>query len=124
MITRPTLALATASLALLLAACGGSDDPTGTTGTTGTPNPGGGSTSNAVSVRDNSFSPNATTVAPGTTVTWTWSGNNPHDVTFTDGTASAVQRAGTYQRTFAAAGTFAYQCSIHGASMSGTITVR
>ena len=122
MLTRPIRALAAASVSLLLAACGGSDDPTGTSGTT--TNPPGGSTSNAVAVRDNNFSPNATTVTPGTTVTWTWSGNNPHDVTFADGTASATQRAGTYQRTFAAAGTYPYQCSVHGASMSGTITVR
>ena len=111
--------------AALLAACGGGgDDPAGPS-TTGTGNPGTTpSTTNAISVRDNNFSPSTTTITPGTTVTWTWSGSNPHDVTFADGTASAVQRAGTYQRTFAAAGTFAYQCSIHGASMSGTITVR
>ena len=122
------------AITLLLAACGGGGDgpssPGGPSGSTGNPpgggNPGGGtaSTSNAVSVGDNSFAPGATTVPRGTTVTWTWAGRNPHDVTFDDGTKSATQAAGTYTRTFAAAGSFPYHCSVHGASMSGTITVQ
>jgi plastocyanin len=116
----------TAGLLLATAACGGGSDDGGTQpNNPGNPgNPGTPSTSNAISVRDNSFSPAATTLATGTTVTWTWAGSNPHNVTFADGPASATQAAGTFSRTFASAGTFNYTCTVHGASMSGTITVR
>jgi plastocyanin len=114
-------------LTALLAGCGGGgygNSPTApsTTGTTtGTTT---GSTSNAITIADNSFTPITTTVAPGTTATWTWKGSNQHDVTFDDGTKSSTQSSGTYQRTFAAAGTYPYHCSIHGTAMSGTITVK
>ena len=107
------------------AACGGSDyGGDGGGGGTPTGTPGGGSTSNAVTVADNSFTPSATTVAPGTTVTWTWGGRVQHNVTFDDGPASATQTSGSFTRTFASAGTFPYHCTIHGTAMSGTITVR
>lgn len=82
-----------------------------------------GSTSNAISVMDNSFSPNATTVAVGTTVTWTWMGASQHNVTFDDGAASTTQSSGSYARAFTAAGTYPYHCTVHGAAMSGTVTV-
>lgn len=75
-------------------------------------------------VLDNSYSPSATTVAPGTTVTWTWAASAEHAVTFGDGPRSPIQASGTYQRTFPAAGSFPYRCSIHGAAMSGTVTAR
>ena len=47
-----------------------------------------------------------------------------HSVTFDDGTTSPTQDQGTYTRTFGAAGTYNYHCSIHGAAMAGTITVQ
>ena len=112
-------------LVAIFAGCSGSgygNAPTApsTTGTTG-------STSNAVTVADNSFTPNATTVAPGTAVTWTWKGNSQHNVTFDDGTKSSTQSSGTFQRTFATPGSFPYHCTIHGspgAGMHGTVTVQ
>lgn len=107
-----------ATLALLVAGCGGSDDG-GSNGGTGPT----GSTSNAIDVRDNSYSPSSTTVPAGTTVTWTWRGSASHDVTFTT-EHSAVKSTGTYQRTFNSAGTFDYHCSIHGSAMSGRIVVQ
>lgn len=82
-----------------------------------------GSTSNSVSVVDNAFSPSATRVAAGTTVTWTWNGINQHNVTFDDGATSATQSSGTYARAFTLAGTYPYHCTIHGIAMSGTVTV-
>lgn len=119
---------------LAIGACGGGgggygSGPTAPTGSTGNNTGTGtttttGSTSNAVAVADNSFTPSATTVARGTTVTWTWGGRFQHNVTFDDGTASTSQTAGTYTRTFATAGTFPYHCTIHGAGMSGTVTVQ
>jgi plastocyanin len=44
-------------------------------------------------------------------------------VTFDDGVASPTQSDGTYSRTFAAAGTYTYHCTVH-PSMTGTITVQ
>lgn len=115
---------------LILAACGGGyDDPAGPSGSTGNAGSSSGgnagnSTSSSVTVADNAFSPGATTVPRGTTVTWTWGGRNQHDVTFDDGTASATQAAGTFARTFGAAGTYRYHCTVHGTAMAGSVTVQ
>ena len=93
-----------------------------------TPPPAGG-----ITVQNNSFSPSSKTVAPGTTVEWAWNscvggydGETcvAHSVTFDDGPTSALQERGSYSRTFAAAGTYGYHCSSHGAAMSGTIAVQ
>ena len=125
-----------AATALVVAAsCGGGggdyfsgpsgQNPGGTSGGTQT----GGSTSpvqtNAVSVSDNFFSPITAQVAVGTTVTWTWSsGASAHNVTFTDGQASGDKTGGaTFSRTFNAAGTFTYHCTIH-PGMDGSVIVQ
>lgn len=91
------------------------------TGTTGTP-----PLQAAVSVMDNFFDPTATTISAGGSVTWTWAGNGTttHNVTFATGTNSSTQPTGTFTRAFADAGTFDYMCTIHGASMSGTVVVQ
>jgi plastocyanin len=81
---------------------------------------------NAVTVGNNFFSPAATSVAAGTTVTWTWAdGAVEHNVTFDDGGPnSPTQSSGSFARTFANSGTYAYHCTIHGAAvMHGTVTV-
>jgi plastocyanin len=62
-------------------------------------------------------------VLQGGTVTWAWQGNNLHNVTFTGVPASATQTDGEFERTFADAGSFSYLCTVHGQSMSGTVTV-
>ena len=80
-------------------------------------------TTGSVEVQDNQFVAAAVRVAAGGTVHWTWRGGSPHNVTFTGGPASATQSDGTYERTFDTAGSFAYHCTIHGQSMSGTVTV-
>ncbi|MCC7002216.1 MAG: hypothetical protein IT357_08680 [Gemmatimonadaceae bacterium] len=113
MIRVPRILLAIAVLAL--AACGDA------TGNDDGPDP----VDNEVRVGNNFFSPASRTVAAGTTVTWTWNaGSVMHNVTFTGGPASPNQTSGTFQRTFSSAGTFAYTCTIHGASMSGSVTVQ
>jgi plastocyanin len=76
-----------------------------------------------VTVFDNYFSPASTTVAAGA-VTWTWSGSMSHNVTFDDGNASPTQATGTYTRRFSVAGAYSYHCTIHGAAMSGTVSVK
>ncbi len=85
-----------------------------------------------VSLKNISYNPNALTVAAGTTVVWT---NNEtlaiqHTVTSgTPGTPSGVFDSGTlnvgqsFSFTFAAPGTYNYYCRIHGAAMTGSVTV-
>ncbi len=115
------------SLALLVlvvgagvSSCGGGDMASPTS----SPTPIVPSTTNQVTVGDDFFSPTATTVPAGTTVTFTWNGKNSHNVAFDDGAKSATQVSGTYSRTLSAAGTYHYICEIHGQAMSGTITVQ
>jgi plastocyanin len=63
-------------------------------------------------------------------VTFTWAPNSiAHGVQWLAGPGtlpanSAVQTSGTYQATFTTPGTYTYNCIVHGASMSGTVTVR
>jgi plastocyanin len=73
-----------------------------------------------IQVRNNLFDPAEFQAAPGATVVWAWaSGGVTHNVTFADGEASDNLSSGTYQRTFAAAGTFPYHCTFHGTPTSG-----
>jgi plastocyanin len=78
----------------------------------------------SVTVEDNRFTPQQFGVAAGGSVTWIWGGNNLHNVTFDDGPASPTQQNGRYQRQFSAAGTYAYHCTVHGLSMSGSVVVQ
>jgi plastocyanin len=90
---------------------------------------GGPGTQSDIEVRDNAFSPSALTADAGTTLTWEWTGGSPHNVTWVGPgapAASATQTAGTYQRTFDAAGVYDYYCTIHGtptSGMRGSVTV-
>jgi plastocyanin len=84
-----------------------------------------------VTVASFSFTPTTLTVAPGTTVTWCWTGDN-HSVTADAGSfdshptcpATCGNTGYTYNHTFNAAGTFAYHCRVHTSSMKATITVK
>ncbi len=104
-----------------IVALGCSDDPPPGPGPGPNPTP-----TTSVNVADNTFQPAANTVTAGQTVTWTWSGNNPHNVTFDDAAVgnSATQTDGSFLKTFTAAGDFSYFCTVHGrAIMSGRVTV-
>lgn len=74
-----------------------------------------------VAVLDNSFDPEAIEVPVGTTVTWTWEGDNQHNVVG-DGFESPVQRTGEFQHTFTDPGTYDYECTLH-AGMRGEVVV-
>jgi plastocyanin len=68
------------------------------------------------------------TIAVGATVTWTWKGREPHSVR-SIGSPSFVSSgtltgSGTYAVTFTAAGTYRYDCIVHGQEMTGTIVVQ
>jgi plastocyanin len=77
--------------------------------------------------RHNGTRPAIDTVAAGATVTWRWSGSLPHSVRSlgTPSFASSDTRSGsaTYAVQFTTAGTYHYDCLVHGAAMSGTIVV-
>jgi plastocyanin len=67
------------------------------------------------SISDYAFSPSKVTVGEGEKVTWKWSSNAPHNVTFKKlGEASDDGASGTYKLKFADAGTYKYVCTIHG----------
>jgi plastocyanin len=121
---------------VIAGACGGSGGTEPTGGGPDGPGPGG-STSNAITVANNRFTPAATTVPAGTTVTWTWDSCTSdgyggtscveHDVVFDDAQQSATQDGGSWSRSFPTAGTYAYHCSRHGSAssgMRGTVTVQ
>jgi plastocyanin len=120
---RSLQALAIASL-VAIAGCGGDSNtaPGGTGDPGGTPGP---IETNAVSVVNDAFGPSSILVTSGMTVTWTLASNAvQHNVTFSDGPTSGNLNAnGTYKRTFNAAGTFPYHCTIH-PGMNGMVTVK
>ena len=108
------------SAAILVGACGGAASPSG----------GGGAQAPAVTVRGQAFVPQALEVAGGTTVRWTNQDNVAHTTTTgKPGTPDGKWDArldgpgGTFEFTFAQAGTYTYFCSIH-TSMTGTVTVK
>jgi plastocyanin len=103
------------SALVTLSACG--DDG----GTSGSPAP--------VQIVDNAFSPATLRVKGGTTVSWTWAGQNTHSVVGTfdgqDYNSGDHTRADGFTAThkFKTAGTYEYVCGFHGGSMRGTVIV-
>ena len=83
------------------------------------------------SARNGSVNPAVDTVAVGGSVTWTWTntGNVPHGIqslaspSFPTGTVLTGDGK-TYRVTFNTAGTYQYDCLVHGTMMPGTIVVR
>lgn len=73
----------------------------------------------------NTFDPQTVIIATGGTVTWSFAAL--HNVTFqTNGSPGNItdRSTGSDSRTFPAAGTYNYICTIHGQSMSGTVRVQ
>ena len=68
------------------------------------------------------------TIAAGGTVTWSWTGSLPHSVQSVGSASFAssgtMTGSGTYAVTFPTAGTYHYDCAVHGQLMTGTIVVR
>lgn len=85
-----------------------------------------GATTKTVRVGDNFFSPRSITISKGTTVRWRWVGERRHSVVATRGATfrSTTKTSGTYSRTFRRRGTVRYICTVHPASMRGTVSVR
>jgi plastocyanin len=119
-------------LASMTAGCGGGDsspaDPTNGNGNdngngNGNDNGNGGLVATTlVDVRDSFFDPDGIQVGPGAVVTFTWQGNESHNVTWVDAglTSSPTQIQGTHEVTMpGSAGDFGYYCTIHGTPTSG-----
>jgi len=96
-----------------------------------TPMPPAPGTTAGVSLVNVMYNPKSITVHAGTAIKWT---NNDSGIlhTVTSGTPGApsgmfdsgnLNSGQTFQFTFSSAGTFAYYCRIHGAAMTGTVTV-
>jgi plastocyanin len=81
-----------------------------------------------VTISDNKFEPDEVTIGVNHEVTWEWTGNNAHSVVGSfDGEEFESQRftgSGTFVHSFDKAGTFEYQCGVHGAAMSGKVTIQ
>lgn len=75
---------------------------------------------------DNQFLSSSVSIATGDAVQFVWNGGF-HDVVFSDGETSGApvgDVGATYSRTFSAAGTYPFVCTVHEAlGMKGTITV-
>jgi plastocyanin len=74
-----------------------------------------------VGVYDNYFDAASISVPVGTTVTWTWQGQNSHNVVGDD-FESPVQNEGEFAYTFDKPGTYPYECTLHG-GMTGEVIV-
>lgn len=103
--------------------------PAATPGPSPTPMSG---TNASVSLQNIAYNPKTMTVHVGTKVTWM--NNEPSAIqhTVTSGSPNApsgmfdsptLNQGQTFQFTFSTAGTISYYCRIHGAAMTGTITV-
>ena len=123
------------SLLVATVACGSSGpvDPGGGGGGGGVG--GGNCPANTICMTASAFSPDSRTVGVNVPVTWTNNSITAHNVTFdTPSAARAVGAGGSgnfnapvsssNQRQFATAGTYPFQCTIHGPSMSGTVVVQ
>ena len=79
------------------------------------------------SIRNGSQNPAVDTIAVGGKVVWTWRGLASHSVQSTGSptfTSSTIKTSGTYSFTFNAAGTYTYDCAVHGLIMTGRIVVK
>ena len=85
----------------------------------------GGATVN-IEIGDNFFNPRAATANVGDTIVWTNKGRNPHDVTASNGAFSSPRNlapGATFSYTATAAGSIAYQCTIH-VNHDGTLNIQ
>jgi plastocyanin len=75
-----------------------------------------------VTLKDIAFNPKVVTIHAGQAVQWVWSdGSVPHNVNFPD-FHSVIQSSGGYSHTFATAGSYEYNCTIH-SGMTGRVEV-
>ena len=78
---------------------------------------------NAVDVADFSFEPGDLTVPAGSTVTWTNSGEQIHNVKGKGFFSEAMEAGDVYEHRFTEPGAYRYLCTLHPTQMSGVVTV-
>ena len=113
-------------------ACGSSSTPTygggGGGGGGGTPASctGAGASATIDATGSLTFNPSAATIMAGQKVCWVNNSGIAHTVTSDNSgfTGGSLPNGSTVVVTFAAAGSYPYHCSIHPATMTGTITVQ
>jgi plastocyanin len=69
-----------------------------------------------VRVDDDVFRPASLTIRAGSTVTWRWVGDNPHNVTVTRGPVkfrSSTKSSGTYSKRIRRGGRYRIVCTVH-----------
>ena len=78
----------------------------------------------SVNIGDNFFDPPQSAVEPGSTITWTNNGDEPHTVTADDGSfdSGVLNPGDSYTVAFGGQGTVTYHCEIH-PEMRGSVTV-
>src|SRR5215213_3935080 len=78
----------------------------------------------SVEIGDNFFDPPDVAVEPGSTITWTNKGDEPHTVTADDGSfdSGVLNPGDSYTVAFDGQGTVTYHCTIH-PEMRGSVTV-
>lgn len=111
-----------------LLACGGGGGGGGGGITNPPPPPGGGGGSgNTVVLGSSNFSPTSVTIQTGGSVTWSNTSGVDHNVTFNPAAGApaniGTHNTGSNSRTFSVAGTFGYQCTLHG-GMTGQVVVQ
>jgi plastocyanin len=121
------------AVAALLVSCGGGGGDATATTTPGGGGGGGGGGSGSCTGGDfcmnaATFSPTTLSVAHGSTVTWSNSSAITHNVTFdnpSNVTGGNIPdfASGSQTRSFPVAGTYHFICTIHGPTMSATLTV-
>lgn len=116
-----------AAAAFVLAGCGGGGDSgTGPDPDPVTPPPATASNTVVAGANSNDFTPQELSITVGQTVTWSF-GARPHNVTFRTASGAPSNVPNTtnakVSRTFDAAGTFQYDCTLH-SGMTGTVQVQ
>ena len=79
------------------------------------------------STRNGTTNPAIDTVAVGGSITWTFVGSLPHSVESRGPPVfpgSDIMTSGTHVVTFKRAGTYEYDCAVHGSAMTGRVVVR
>ena len=80
-----------------------------------------------MTIQANAFRPPSLTVTRGTTITFTNLDNDRHSAAFDDASITSTSVFVSGSRTVlmpSAVGIYFYHCSVHPATMSGTITVQ
>jgi plastocyanin len=106
-------------LAIVFAACGGSDDDGGSA-SNDTQAPAGAAGA-SVTLEDLKFKPDTVSIKVGGTVRWKWEENVLHNVH--GGPFESPNKSdGVFTHTFDKAGTYEYECTLH-SGMTGTVEV-